>query len=966
MDDTSKASRALAPAIALSRINLSLGRGAARVHILKDIDLHIGQGEAVGLVGPSGSGKSTLLMVMAGLERPDDGSVMVAGKDLGALDEDALARFRGRHVGIVFQSFHLIPTMTAIENVAVPLELAGVADAFERAATELAAVGLADRLAHYPAQLSGGEQQRVALARALAPHPSILVADEPTGNLDEATGQQIIDLMFAGYMERAMTLVLVTHDTTLAARCDRVVHLRSGRVVEAAQAGAHAMNIAALPAPAGFGWMTSLRLAQRDLRGGLRGFAVFIACIALGVAAIAGVGSLAHGLSTGLVRQSRVILGGDVAFALIQREASGPEAAFLRQHGEVSTIATLRAMAHTQDGRSSLVELKAVDGAYPLYGTVVTDPPGRLAETLSEHDGAFGAAADPTLLMRLDLRPGDRITIGNATIEVRATLNSEPDKLAGGIGFGPRLLVSDAALRATGLLQPGSLVRWLYRLRLPAADTSDRAAREIVDAARRALPDAGWDIRTSTNASPQLERNIERFTQYLTLVGLTALLVGGVGVANSVKHYLERKRDVIATMKALGATGTRVVAIYFIEVLLLAALGAAIGLVLGAALPFAAAWALGALIPLPFAPALYPGQLLLALAYGLLTAATFALWPLGRAHDVPVSALFRDMVAPEQRLPRARYMIASAAAALVLAVLAVEAAFDRKIALIFIAVALAVFAMLRLVASAVMGTARLAPRQRSPILRLAIANIHRPGALTPTVVLSLGLGLALLVTVLEIDGNLRRQFTAALPDKAPSFYFLDIQSAEAERFDAFVRQHAPRAKLERVPMLRGRIVSANGVKAEDLKPNPDAVWVLQSDRGITYAPDVPAGSRVVEGEWWAPDYSGPPLVSFEKKIADGLGLKLGDEVTVNVLGRNITARIDNLRSLDWQSLGINFVLVYSPGTFRGAPHTHIATVTFPGGGTPQEETALFKAVTDAFPAVTAVRVKDALDAFARS
>jgi putative ABC transport system ATP-binding protein len=240
MQDTSGSSRA-GPAIALSDVNLSLGRGAARVHILKDIELTIAAGEAIGLIGPSGSGKSTLLMVMAGLERADTGSVTVAGARLGELGEDELARFRGRHVGIVFQSFHLIPTMTALENVAVPLELAGVADAQARAAQELAALGLAARRDHYPAQLSGGEQQRVALARALAPNPHILFADEPTGNLDEATGAEIIDLLFAGHRERATTLVLVTHDPALARRCDRVVRLRSGRI-EAQHAGARVVS----------------------------------------------------------------------------------------------------------------------------------------------------------------------------------------------------------------------------------------------------------------------------------------------------------------------------------------------------------------------------------------------------------------------------------------------------------------------------------------------------------------------------------------------------------------------------------------------------------------------------------------------------------------------------------------------------------------------------------------------------
>jgi putative ABC transport system ATP-binding protein len=230
MNDTLQPQRADGPAIALKGVNLSLGRGAARVHILRDIDLNIGRGEAIGMVGPSGSGKSTLLMVTAGLERPDTGAVVVAGEDLGALDEDGLARFRGRNIGIVFQSFHLIPTMTALENVAVPLELAQIADAHERAAHELGLVGLAERRDHYPAELSGGEQQRVALARALAPNPAILIADEPTGNLDEATGAEIVDLIFAGHRERATTLVLVTHDTALARRCDRVVRMRSGHI----------------------------------------------------------------------------------------------------------------------------------------------------------------------------------------------------------------------------------------------------------------------------------------------------------------------------------------------------------------------------------------------------------------------------------------------------------------------------------------------------------------------------------------------------------------------------------------------------------------------------------------------------------------------------------------------------------------------------------------------------------------
>jgi putative ABC transport system permease protein len=705
----------------------------------------------------------------------------------------------------------------------------------------------------------------------------------------------------------------------------------------------------------------ALRFAWRELRGGLRGFGVFVACIALGVMAIAGVGSVAKSLSEGLSSAGRVILGGDLAFSLVQREASGDEKAFLGAHGVVSTVKTLPTMARTSDGRAVLVELKAVDGAYPLFGAVATNPALPLSALFAPQSDAVGAAVDPALLTRLDLKLGDRITIGSAAIELRAVLTAEPDKLAGGIGFGPRVLISEEALRASGLLQPGSIVRWQYRLRLSDSSASDGAVAAVEKEARGALPNAGWEIRTRSKASPQLERNVERFSQYLTLVALTALLVGGVGVANAVASHLARKRDSIATMKALGATGAGVFAVYCTQIVLVALFATLLGALLGAALPFVIAKAFGSLIPLPVEPSLYPSTLVISIGYGLLTALAFSLWPLGRAHDISVSMLFRDQIAAERRWPRRRYVIATVAIVAALAALAIVFTYDHRLAAMFIASAAAIFVALRLVATLVMAVARRLPRPRSTPLRLAIANISRPGALTPSVVLSLGLGLCLLVTLIEIDGNLHRQFAAGLPEKAPSFFFLDIPSADAERFDSAVRAEAPRSRLERVPMLRGRIVAANGIKAEDLKPGEGSAWVLRGDRGITYATTLPQGSRVVAGDWWAADYAGEPLISLESKTAADLNLKVGDTLTVNVLGRNITARIANLRAVDWQNLGINFVLVFSPGAFAGAPHSDIATLTFADGGTPAEETGLMKALAKAFPSVSAVRVKDALE-----
>ncbi len=393
---------------------------------------------------------------------------------------------------------------------------------------------------------------------------------------------------------------------------------------------------------------------------------------------------------------------------------------------------------------------------------------------------------------------------------------------------------------------------------------------------------------------------------------------------------------------------------------MLAAIGSVIGLAAGAALPYLIVGLFGKILPLPVVPALHWDELTLSFVYGLLTALAFGLWPLGRVHDVPVAALFRETVESTFHRPRWPYLALMALVIAALISVAIGLAYDKRVAAVFVASSIAVFVLLRGIAAGLMALARRLPRARITMLRLAITNIYRPGALTPSVVLSLGLGLAVLVTITQIDGNLRRQFLAALPDRAPAFYFIDIPSSEADRFGAFLKQITPGSTVEDVPMLRGRIVAARGVKAEELKASQDSEWVLQSDRGLSYTGEIPKGSKIVEGEWWGADYAGPPLVSMEKKIADGLKLKIGDEIVVNVLGRDIPARIGNLRTIDWQGLGINFVLVFSPNAFKGAPHSHIATLT-EAHSDPAGDAKIIKQVADAFPMVTSVRVREALD-----
>ncbi|MDB5648451.1 FtsX-like permease family protein [Methylobacterium sp.] len=704
----------------------------------------------------------------------------------------------------------------------------------------------------------------------------------------------------------------------------------------------------------------TLRLALRELRGGLSGFAVFLACIALGVAAIAGVASISRSLTDGLGREGGRILGGDLTYSLINRAATPEERAALDAQGQVSVVTTLRAMAAAGDAGAALVELKAVGADYPSLGDVVTDPAQPLTDLLAERDGVLGAVADPVLLTRLDLKVGDRIVIAGKSFAIRATLVSEPDRIANGIGFGPRVLITHEALDQTGLIRPGSLNRWSYRLRIPGADDADLARRAAAIA--KAAPDAGWEMRTRSNADPRFAKSIERFTQFLTLVGLTALIVGGVGVANAVAAFVERKRGSIATLKSVGAPGGQVVVLYLTQVLLIAGLGIAIGLGIGAALPFGLDALFHDALPLPLNPTIAPGELALAAAYGLLTALAFAILPLGRAHDIPVSGLFRDVVDPGSVRTRLRYRLFLAGALAGLVALALVTAFDRRLALIFIVAAGLAFGLLHLVALGLMAVARRLPRPRLAAPRMALANLHRPGALTPAIVLSLGLGVTLLVTLSLIDANVRRTLTNSLPAKAPNLFFLDIPSSDADAFHAFLGSRAPGAKIERVPMMRGRITALDGVPAGEIKPPEDAAWVLDGDRGITYAEDVPEGSSLVAGTWWNAEEGRTPLVSFDAELAGKLDLKVGSTVTVNVLGRTLTARIANLRKVEWRSLGINFVMVFSPGTFRGAPHSDLATLTLPNGPDGKAEAVILRDVARAYPSVTSVRVKEALEA----
>ena len=703
-------------------------------------------------------------------------------------------------------------------------------------------------------------------------------------------------------------------------------------------------------------------LVLREQRNGFAGFYVFIACVALGVAAITGVGALADALRVSFERQGEVLLGGDATLSRPHKAAEGAERAWLWKQGRVSESATLRAMARRADGSDqALVDLRGVDAAYPLVGSVRLSGGVPLEEAIRNSPGAV---VDPILLERLSLKVGDPISIGTLKVPVRATIETEPDKLTERLTVGPRVLVSLETLQRSGLADPGSLVSWRYALKLAdGAGAADAGLIRFGEAVKRVLPEGGFTVRDRRDPSPQVSRVLERLRQFLTLVGVTALLVGGVGIANAVATYIDRRRKVIAAFKSLGATQRIIFGVHLLQVMCFAALGVAIGVAVGLLIPIALKAAFGTLLPIQAEFTLSARSLLTAAACGFLVALLFTLWPLGRAEQVRAGMLFRDDVAPERILPPTYIIVLTLAAGSLLAALAIFSSEAPLLAFYYCLGVIGVFAVFVGLGSGVTWFARRLPRPRQAELALAIGNLGAPGGLTRAVVLSLGTGLSLLVTVALVDSSIVAELTGRMPEESPNYFVLDVRRDESDAFQDLIRRDFPGAKVAQAPMLRGRLVKLDDRPVEQIKAPPEVQWVLTGDRGLSYSANVPEGSTVVSGTWWPAGYSGEPLVSVEAEIAKKLNLKLGGHVTVNVLGRNVTARVANLRELKWESLALNFVFVFSPNTLAGAPHNLMATVTLPKDAPLAAEAKLVRELGRAFPATTAIRVKDAIDAF---
>lgn len=695
------------------------------------------------------------------------------------------------------------------------------------------------------------------------------------------------------------------------------------------------------------GWGALWRIARRDLHVGFRGLRLLFICLFLGVATLAAIGSLTAAVTSELASRGRTLLGGDLEVTMSQREAGESEKAALRRLGVMSETVRMRAMAQpagSTAGGAVLTELKGVDSLYPLYGTL-TLARGSYASPLPADRILVGEA----LAEKLRLRRGDRVRYGTATFTIADVVTDEPDRLGEGFTLGPVALVSLEGLRRTGLIQPGSLYTSKYRIRLPAGADA-HATREMLEKRYAAT---GWQFKDRDRAAPGAERFLGRMGQFLSLIGLAALIIAGIGVSNGVSSYLSLKRAGIATLKVLGGTSGDIERIYMLQIGCIVALAVGLGLVAGALLPPVLIALAGDALPVRPGLNIHPLPLATSAIFGILTAFIFTVPPLERARTQPAAAIFRSLVDPPRAFDRRTFlMVASAGIALVAMVLATtdEPLFAAGV----LGATAAVLLLLLALAAGVRRVAKRIPRPRRPLLRLALTNLYRPGAQTSALVVALGLALTLFVTLAAIETSLNAEISRTVPRRAPNQFVLDIPSTQEQRFRAVAAGVAPDAKINVVAALRGRIVAYGRQRVADMKQHPEGAWFLRGERGVTYSAILPEGSDLVAGRWWPRDYAGPPLVSLDAEAAKTLGLSLGDALTVSVLGREITARIASLRKVNWDTMGFNYIMVFSPNTLASAPHSLTATITMRPGA----ETAMTRALLAAFPGVSVIAVGD--------
>lgn len=690
------------------------------------------------------------------------------------------------------------------------------------------------------------------------------------------------------------------------------------------------------------------KLALRELRGGVKDFRIFIGCLMIGVAVIAAVTSVSEQISAGIRQESRTLLGGDLQLSLINQPMAEPALAYLRKAGNVSLTISMRSMAMNGD-EVTLVELKGVDEAYPLLGAATLAS----GEALQDVLGRGEVVAEPALMERLLLQKGGELRIGDAYFPMSTALEREPDRVNSSLTLGPRVMGRIEVLQSKGLLMPAGLTRFNYHVLLHDGVKTSTFLTEL----KTAFPDAPWIVKTVNENNRGVQDFIKRLQLFMTLAGLSTLLIGGIGIMNAAEGYLGKKAETIAVLKTLGASRALAFGIYMRILLIITVAGSVVGALVGTALSHVALPYLSQFLPVFDSEFRLNGYAIgLSVAFGVLTVLTFSIASLGKGIEVRPALLFRGMDTDKVRLPRSKKILNALLACTLTGTLILTSS-DRGIAAGFIACAIGSLIIFTLSTRAVQRLARHI-RPRAPWARMAVTNLYRPGSHTLSIMLSTGIGLTVLIALLQVEGNFQREVKETIPSAAPSLFLIDINKTQKDDLLNLLHANDALSDIAYQPMVRGRIAKANGVPVENLAIADDVKWAVESDRGLTYAATPPANAVIVEGEWWPKDYSGKTLISMDRKLAKGMGLRLGDRVSVNVLGEEIEGEIASLRDVNYISFQINFSLILSPGALEHLPATFIATLR---ASDLISESALVRQLARSYPNISAIRIKDSID-----
>ncbi len=693
-------------------------------------------------------------------------------------------------------------------------------------------------------------------------------------------------------------------------------------------------------------WLAAWRIARRDLHRRFRGLRLLLVCLFLGVGALAAIGTLTGAIRGELDAQGREILGGDLEVEVWQRPLNEEESEFLAGYGRLSRGLRMQAMASTASAATP-IELKAVDAEWPLYGVLTLNGGETVGAPPAGQAWIAEGAAE-----RLGIGPGDRFKVGSVELTVGGVIDDEPDRLSEGFQLGQTVIVPLSVPAQAGLTAPGAM----YQSKTRVAFSGNPDPASVEETLTERFPEAGFDIRTRDRASPGAKRFVGRMGEFLTLVGLAALVIAGIGIGGGVASYLDARRASIATLKILGATSRDIVRIYALQVGAAALAGTLAGLVAGVLVTPLLAQALGELLPVRTGLVFDPGALLRAALFGLLVALVFAAPPLMRARHFPAMELMRSRVSPLHHAWRGA--VWPVGLGLVgIAALALIGSPQPGLSATFLGGAVVLLGVLAALGKAIRWVAARAPRPARPIARAALANLYRPGSQTGALVTALGFGLSAFVLLAAVQTSLDANIRRSVPQLAPDYFVLDLPRDRAPEFEATVRSHAPKAEIEVVPTMRGAILAYgpkdNPQVVSELEELPEGAWALRGERGLTYADALPQGNSLVAGEWWPADYQGEPLVSVDIELAQAAGLEIGDYLTIGLLGVERRARIASLRRIDWESMGFNYVLIFSPNAIADAPHNLAATVSLPGGSAPG---GLLRDLVRGFPSSSVIEV----------